>query len=29
MASKADAEADKVIQANLGASDKAGSDRPN
>ena len=29
MASKADAEADKVIQANLGSSDKAGSDRPN
>jgi len=29
MASKADAEADKVIQANLGSSDKTGSDRPN
>ena len=29
MASTADAEADKVIQANLGSSDKAGSDRPN
>ena len=29
MASKADAEADKVIQANLGSSHKAGSDRPN
>jgi membrane fusion protein (multidrug efflux system) len=29
MASKADAEADKVIQANLGSSDKAGGDRPN
>jgi membrane fusion protein (multidrug efflux system) len=29
MASKADAEADKVIQANLGSSDKPGSDRPN
>ncbi|WP_458072043.1 HlyD family secretion protein [Rhodanobacter sp. BL-MT-08] len=29
MASKADAEADKVIQANLGSSDKAGNDRPN
>jgi len=29
MASKADAEADKVIQANLGSSDKTSSDRPN
>ncbi|NYE27727.1 membrane fusion protein (multidrug efflux system) [Rhodanobacter sp. K2T2] len=29
MASKADAAADKVIQANLGSSDNAGSDRPN
>ena len=29
MASKADAEADKVIQANLGSTDKPGSDRPN
>ena len=29
MASKADAEADKVIQANLGSADKPGSDRPN
>jgi len=29
MASKADAEADKVIQANLGPTDKPGSDRPN
>jgi len=29
MASKADAEADKVIQANLGSSDKASSDLPN
>ena len=29
MASMADAEADKVIQANLGSADKPGSDRPN
>jgi len=29
MASKADAEADKVIQANLGSADRPGSDRPN